>query len=314
MIQNYLTNFLFTFIGVCTLVAPIPLRSQELKIFTLKDFDLKGTVKSCLVITDYGKEEFDFNEAGFLTKSVTRYNDSDYDITYYKYSNGDVIEKRLENYRDNVFDKSTSIANIYEIDTTANKKILEKIYSYNEDFLDQYEYQYDSEGKLIKIRRTNNDGIDETHIEYVTYKGETTKTYFLNEVIQQSVRDSKRKTRNKGVQRIHLTKKFLEGQPDKAIEKIYSANDKLIKEQRFVYDGKEKSFVIQSVITNTYNDKGMLSKVKTKTGDLEETKEYIYQYDNGEEGNWIKQIITPENAYTTRKITYYEVEEAEKQK
>ncbi len=50
----------------------------------------------------------------------------------------------------------------------------------------------------------------------------------------------------------------------------------------------------------------MLTALKTKTGKLERIKNYIYQYDNGEKGNWIKQIITPDNSYITRKITYYD--------
>lgn len=313
MIKNYLTNFFLAFIGVCSCISPLTMYSQELKVFTLDDFDLKGNVKSCLVITDYGKEEFDFDEKGLLTKSVTRYNDSDYDVTYYKYNNGDVIEKRLENYREAKFDKITSIANFYEIDTSSNKKVTEKIFSYNKDFLDQYEYEYDDKDKLIKIKRSNNDGIDETHIEYATYKGENTKTYFLNEVVQKSIRDSKKKIKGKGIRHIRLTKEFMEGQPLKAFEQVYDTGEKLTSEKQFAYDGKEKSFVEKSMITYTYDGKGMLSKVSTKTGDIEEIKEYIYQFDNGEEGNWIKQIITPDNTYTTRKIVYYEPEEAEEE-
>ena len=55
------------------------------------------------------------NKNGLLTKSVTRYNDTDYDVTYYKYAEGErSIEKRSETYRDNKFDPSTSIANFYE--------------------------------------------------------------------------------------------------------------------------------------------------------------------------------------------------------
>lgn len=31
------------------------LQAQEIKVFRLGDFDLRGPVKSCLVVTDYGK-------------------------------------------------------------------------------------------------------------------------------------------------------------------------------------------------------------------------------------------------------------------
>ena len=47
----------------------------------MEDFDLVGKVKSCLVITDYGREMFEFNKNGTLTKTITQYNDTDQDIT-----------------------------------------------------------------------------------------------------------------------------------------------------------------------------------------------------------------------------------------
>jgi hypothetical protein len=60
------------------------------------------------------------------------------------------------------------------------------------------------------------------------------------------------------------------------------------------------------LITYHYNDLGMLTEIKTKKGKTEAIKKFIYQYDNGDKGNWVKQIITPDNSYITRKITYYE--------
>ncbi|MEP3444625.1 MAG: hypothetical protein ABJN53_07520, partial [Flavobacteriaceae bacterium] len=50
---------------------------------------------------------------------------------------------------------------------------------------------------------------------------------------------------------------------------------------------------------------GMLEKVITTTKNSEAIKEYIFQFDDKEEKNWVKQIITPDNTYTTRKIVYY---------
>ena len=60
--------------------------------------------------------------------------------------------------------------------------------------------------------------------------------------------------------------------------------------------------------TFKYDANGMLIEEIAKTGDVIEKKEYIYQYDKEEGGNWVKQIITPDNTYKTRKITYYESE------
>src|SRR5690606_25539562 len=104
--KNYPIIFLFTFLSISTLLGPDVLSAQEIKIFTRGDFDLKGEVKSCLVITNYGKEEYDFSPDGLLTKSVTRYNDTDSDISSYKYKNDHLTENRVENYRNGTLDKT----------------------------------------------------------------------------------------------------------------------------------------------------------------------------------------------------------------
>lgn len=69
--------YLFTFVI-------FNLTAQEFKIFNVEDFELRGPVKTCLVITDYGREEYQFDQEGRLTKLVTKYNESDYEITLYK--------------------------------------------------------------------------------------------------------------------------------------------------------------------------------------------------------------------------------------
>ena len=283
-------------------------QSQEIKIFTTTDFDLKGPVKSCLVSTKYGKEEYVFNKEGKLTKSVTRYNDEDYDVTYYKFQHGELVEKRFENYRNNIFDSSTSYANFYEIDTIPVRKVTEKIITYDKEFLDRYEYLYNADEILVKIIRTNNDGNDETLIEYTDYKGEQTQTNSLNGTILKSVRNSTKKAKNRTQQRIVLTKKFLEGEPHNALEETFDSEGKLISETKFVQDPKKKQFAPDEVIAYEYNERGMLIKSVSKSGKITDVKEFIYQFDKGEEGNWIKEIITPENAYTTRNISYYEAE------
>lgn len=303
MLKNYIFIFCFVLGGFSS-----HLISQEIKIFKVNDFDLKGNVKSCLVSTKYGKEEFNFNDEGFLTKSVTRYSDTDYDITYYKYTNGYLLEKRLENYRDNIFERNTSIANIYTIDSLTNFKITEKILSYNKEFLDQYEYYYNHDNQMVKTVRTNNNGIDETNVLYVNIKGEKTKTYELNEVILKSIRTSKKKTKDKSVQKVVLTKGFIEGNPNTAVEEIYNTSNKLLVETKFSFDETAKQFTVSEINTFSYDDLQMLLKKETKKDDISVVEEYIYQFDDGDTGNWVKKIITPQNSYTTRKITYYEAE------
>jgi len=279
---------------------------QEPKSFTLADYDLKGNVKKCLVITDYGKEEFEFNKAGYLTRLTTRYSDTDYDISYYKYDNEQLLEKRLENYREGKLDPRTSIANIFSIDTMAGKKVTEKIYSYQNEFLDQYEYNYDEKQRLVKIRRSNNEGIDETMVVYDSLKGELTQTYVLNGVPQKSIRTSISKKKEVMPLTIVLEKEFLEGEPLKAREQSLDSLGRPLKEQNFGYKENEGSFVLENVIEYRYNEDGLMSEKILTSGKSVQKKEYVYQLDGKEFGNWIKQIVLPDNTFSTRKITYYE--------
>ena len=284
------------------------LHAQEIKIFKSTDFDLKGKVKKCLVRTDYGKEEYEFNEEGLLTKSITRYNEQDYDITHYKYLADELLEKRLEVYRDNVFDKITSIANFYTIDTTVNRKITEKIISYSKEFLGQYEYFYDNEGRLIRINHNDNEGSDETEIIYKNVEGEQTKTMKRNGTILQSVRTSQRKGKDQKLQTIILTKNFIDGQPNKAVEEIKNESGLPVSKTEFYFDSKTKQFVPDVAISFGYDENNMLSKTEAKRGAITEVKEFIYQFDGTVEGNWVKEIVTPVNTYKTREISYYQTE------
>ncbi|MFS4455753.1 hypothetical protein [Maribacter sp. 2304DJ31-5] len=305
MLKNYILLFTVVFFNCFQ-----NMQAQHIRMFTVKDFDLKHQVKKCLVNTKYGKEEYDFDKNGFLTKSVTRFNDMDYDVVHYKYREGELIEKRSESYRDNVFDSNTSIAHFYQIDTTINRRITEKIVSYEKEFLDQYVYEYDDKGDLIRIVRTNNEGTDETLIEYKKYKGEFTITYLLNDVPLKSIRTSIQRKRDRSVQKMVLTKEYLKGEANNAFEEVFDESEKLLARQEFDYDKEEKTFVPTARTTYIYNENGILAQEVITKGDVPEKKEYIYQFDDEDEkeGNWIKQIITPDNSYITRKIMYYKEE------
>jgi hypothetical protein len=299
MVKNYFVLLLFVIF-----LFPLGLASQEIRIFKVEDFDLKGKVKSCLVSTKYGKEEYDFNEDGLLTKAVTRYNDNDYDITYYKYSTGTLLEKRFENYRDNTFDPASSIANIYSIDSTGNPKITEKIISYEKEFLDQYEY-YIMNDTVRKIVRTNNEGVDETLIDYKTFKGEITKTYELNGVVKESVRTSVKKDNDSIVSKTVLSKRYLDGEPSSALEEVFDGRNNIMSETNFRFDSQIKTFAKEKSVMYLYDESGNLSTSQSVKGkSVQKKREYVYQFDPF--GNWIKEIIIPDNAYKTRKITYYE--------
>lgn len=314
MMKNYMLTILICISNILGFTFPIGLFAQEIKVFTVQDFDLKGPVKSCLVSTDYGKEEYDFSEEGFLIKAVTRYSDTDYDITLYKLNGSALVEKRVENYRDGDFVKNTSIANFYELDTIDGKKITEKIVSYNKEFLDQYEYHYGDDGKLSTIKRTNDSGIDETAVKYEVYKGEFTETYYLNDIVFKSIRTSKVKGKDNTVHKLILTKEFLNDQPQKALEQTYNNNNKLISEKKFTYDVNQKTFTPSESNIYTYNLQGMLITLKSTKSKSKTIQEFIYQYDSHESGNWIKQIITPDNTYKTRKIKYYPTQDSKEVK
>ena len=285
--------------------------SQEMQIFTVEDFDLKGKVKSCLVSTDYGKELFEFNEDGMLVKTVTQYNDTDQDITYYKYDNGELVEKRMESYKNNILDESTSMANFYEIDTVPSRKVIEKIISYDKQFLEQEQYHYDKEGKLVRIISSNGDGVDETTFEYSEIKNEHTVSTFTNGILQKSVRTSTKNGPN-GNQKVELTKEYIDGEPNTAIEEVFNSEGNLVTSEDFLYDMVEKEFVSQKKRFYYYTD-GILSKVVKKTVNTESADKYIFQFDNHVPSNWVKQIVTPGNTYTTRIIEYYEEEVPKKE-
>ena len=261
MINRYFqTLILVLYTFMCTA------QGQEIQIFTLADFDLKENVKFCLVSTDYGKEEYNFNKKGFLTKAVTRYNDTDYDVVFYKYSAGELTEKRSESYRNNEFDPSTSIAHFYQIDSTDNIKIQERIFSYDKEFLDEYVYEYDESGDLTSIRRTNNDGTDITQVEHKKFKGEYTVTYLLNGVPLKTVRTSTQKPKNRPEQKIVLTKEFIKGEADFAFEEVFSLDGHLMAQQEFEYNGTAKKFEPTVRTTYTYDENGMLVTEVAKSG------------------------------------------------
>ncbi len=285
---------------------PALLFSQEPKIFTREDFDLHGRVKSCLVITDYGKEEFEFNKKGHLTKSVTRFSADDYDINYYMYRGGYLKERRDESYRDGALDRVTSMAHFYTHDSLPQKRIIEKILSYNKQFLDTYEYLYGTGGRLVRMIRSNQDRMDETNIAYESTEEDATTTYLLNGVLHKSVKSTKSKQDDGSVVRKVLIREYMEGLLIKADETWYDPTGRVMRELSFDVDPNSGAMVPFSEEIFEYKEQGILSGIITKNGQQESKKEFIYQFDSSSDGNWVKKIVTPDNEYTTRRITYYE--------
>lgn len=302
MSKKYTILFFFLSIGL-----PSHLVSQEIKTFKLSDFDLSGNVKSCLVITDYGKEEYYFDTTGRLTKSITRFNNFDYETTYYRYQNNELIEKRVENYRDNTFDKATSIANFYEIDTSTAKKVTEKIISYTKQLLEQNVYRYNVEGQLMKMTRTDTDGTDETTMSYDTIDGKSTMTQSMNGKPLEVVKTWNKESEDGSLQALKTITKYFGGNLNTKSEAVYNADKKLISKSDFLFDISIEEWIPQEEISYIYDENGILAKTETKRRNLIITKEYIYQFDGTDNNNWVKEIVTPDNTYKTRRIKYYDV-------
>ena len=306
MKKNYLLIFSKTLIFSAAMLLATTVFPQEPKIFTKSDFDLIGPVKSCRVITDYGKEDFEFNDEGLLTKSITRYNGKDYDVSYYKYLDNKLIERRDERYQDGVFDEVTSMAHFYSYDTVPQTRITERILSYNKDFQEQFEYFYNSDSKLERMLRSHAEGVDETLVEYSTFKEESTATYLLNGRLQKTVRRSQKKEKDGSIVEVVLIKEFIEGVPEKATEQMFNEKGILLSEINFAYHPKDKSFAPLTRKDFSYDEQDKLEAVTSTSGKLSNKEEFLYQFDNNENGNWVKKIITPENSYTTRIIEYYD--------
>lgn len=306
MLKKHIILFLFIIIGVLQFS-----HGQEVVVFKVEDFDLKGNVKSCMVITDYGKEEYYFDESGKLTKSVTRFNDSDYETTYYKYNGMDLAERRVENYLDNTFDSATSLANFYTIDTTANRKVTEKIISYEKELLEQSIFLYDEEGKLVSIERTNANGTDEHTFAYSKGEGETTVRQERNGILLETIQTLKAKSETDSLQKKVLTQKYLGGQLNTKTVQVFGPKGKLLSKTETFYDGSTEKWIPQEDLKYNYNENGVLANVESQQKGYTTTKEYIYQFDGTDANNWVKEIITPDNTYKTRRITYYETPVAE---
>ena len=291
--------------------------SAQPEVFVRADFELRGSVKNCTVLTDYGEERFEFDREGKLLKSLTRYSDTDYELTHYRYRDSALIERRDEVYRGGTFDKSTSFAHFYQLDTLKSRRdLIEKIISYDQKITEQITYKYDSIGRIGRIVRVQQEGIDETSVAYTTYGSETTSEYLLNGKLSKSIRTSQKEISGES-RKIILQKEYFQGTPQKAIEETRDTINRVVAVSHYKFDLAKAEFQIEEVQKITYNDVGLPAGETTtyyapKSGapavNRVIEKQFIYQTDGRTPENWIKKIVTPENSYTTRKISYYESE------
>ena len=289
--------------------------SAQPEVFKRGDFELRGPVKTCTVLTDYGEERFEFDREGKLLKSLTRYSDTDYELTHYRYRDTVLTERRDEVYRDGRFDKSTSFAHFYQIDTLRTQgDLIEKIVSYDQKITEQITYKFDSIGRIGRIIRVQKEGIDETEVVYTSYGAETTTEYLINGQLSKSIRTSRKEISGES-RKIELRKEYFQGIPQKAIEEVKDASNRLLEVSNYRFDPAKEEFDLDNQYQYSYNEAGLMSREtisyyrvvsgKPKVSRVSE-KDFIYQTDGRTPENWIKKIVTPQNAYTTRKIAYYE--------
>lgn len=284
--------------------------AQEPRIFTVPDFDLKGPVKSCVVVTSYGQEEFNFDRQGRLVKTKTVHSNSDYDITYYKYLGETILERRDEVYRDNAFDRASSMAHIYSLDTIGGVKLTESIISYARVNIEQYEFYYNDSNAIDRIVRTDNSGVDETQIERDTVGDLVSVRHILNDKpVKLEFRSLVPDTGDASVRTTTLT--MYEGEAQHKFESVLDSLGLPVKEVEWSLPLKSNKDPLKIQFKNRvekvheYDDRGLLLKTITLKGKARSEQQYMHQLDGSEYENWVKQIITPQNTYTTRKITYY---------
>lgn len=284
--------------------------AQQPEQFSLRDFQLRGPVRTCVVKASYGEERFEFDREGRLLKSLTQYNEEDYDITYYRFRDGILYERRDEAYRGGTFDPQISIAHFYERDSADGKMLTETILSYDRAIREQVDFTYTPDGTLSRIVHATPQGVDDTRVETETLKGETTTSYFLSDQLQRSVRKSEVRKGGQTYQ-VVLTKEYAGGAPQKAVEEIRNTDGRLVKETTFGYDPQKESFFAEEVRELEYDAQGLLSqeRITNPTGDREPVvRQFVYQMDGKTPPNWVRQVTTPENSYVVRSLVYYEPE------
>ena len=276
--------------------------SQNTTPFSLKDFDLKGDVKQCMVLTDYGKEIFEFNEEGLLVQSSTQYNEDDKDVTYYKLDKGVLLEKRMESIKNGVLDETTSMAHFYTYDSLqTGYKILERIMSYDKEFVEEQHFIFNDENLLEKIVISNQEGVDEKAVEYQNNDNGSLVTY----INQGSIEKTIKKELSKDSIQITLTTEFIDGQPSSAIEERTSKEGKLLASEEFFMNFDTETLESLQRSNYVYNNDKVLQQEVIKRGNSIFKKDYIFQFDNHQPKNWVKKIITPDNTYVTRRILYF---------
>ncbi len=286
------------------------LYSQEFKLLQTSDFDLHGAVKSCITITDYGTEEFYFKENGALIRSVTRFNETDYDQTVYEYHHNNLVKKYVESYREGNLDKAVSFIHVYKTTISELKKITEHIYNYQEQFVDQFEYFFDEDDLLVKVIRQNDYGIEEREITHAFSDGILVEeVHVIDDLIQKVIkRITPKITHEEGdYERMEIF--YDQGKPDRAILKFVKKNGQILFMDKMKAGKKNPDkFYARERTLYTYNEAGFLEEQKTFIkGKQVSQKKFDYEYETEEDGygNWLRRYDENAKSSENRTIKYY---------
>lgn len=298
-------------VGFLILLALPVLRAQDQLYFTLSDYDLKGKVHTCEVRTDYGKEIFTFDREGRLLRSETVFSDANKIITAYEFSEGELVEKRIESINAGEVDRSQSFRYTYRITFEEDiMKVTENILSYDKNFSEKHVFKYDSIGTLQAITQSHQAGLDEIRFERRKEGDTLISEEWLNRELQKIEKEFTVQKDGKLFKHIRVEQVF-QGEPYEAREEIYNAEGKRMIVRELVYRPEVQEYDERERRSFTYSENGVLQAEKIARGAAISEKGYVFQYDNHLPPNWIRKIETPENSYVSRVITYYDQDSRE---
>ncbi len=215
---------------------------------------------------------------------------------------------------DGAFDAATSLAHFYTRDTLREKDSIltyvlkERILSYDKELNELNEFYYDGEGRLERSVHSTAEGIDDFQIQYQQRGDTLMKIMHRNEALNQLEKHYPRISESGDTLRYKVFTEYLSDLPEKKTREIRNTAGRLVEKKTWSYAPNEQAFRLEETIHYTYNEQGFLQEELIITGKSRKKKEYVYQYDNDGKGNWVKQIVLPDNAYVTRKISYFDKE------
>lgn len=268
---------------------------------TLKDFDLKGRVYQCIQQSEYGSETYEFDKEGRLIRLSTLLDQNRREEIRFLYKNDTLDQKWIEVYQDNSLIKDMSY--VFHFDYRENK-VIEWTIRLDEESVSKTTYSYDNRSRLLN--RLLSDGIEEERYDYQyveTRDSTVTRIFKNNELVERSWI----KKMASDLKEQSITEEWSQGilLSKSTIEKNQYAQ--IIKEELidYVIQSDTITTTSQKQLAYAYDENGNINSIVTSNGLISKRQNYIYQYDNHTQSNWVKRIEIPSNKYINRIITYH---------